>query len=301
MRGWVLLRDKPNQAKMPYVMERMSEVAQREDIELEFYQPEQFDVFVSQETKCSIWLEGQPIDLPDFALSRLGAEGTYFGYTLMHHLEQSGVRVYNSPRATELSRDKLRTQQILARHGIPVPRSIPIKHPINVELIEQELGFPVVVKTTAGAKGSGVYLSHSRSDFQNLMGWMVANRCEITNLIAQEFIKTSYGRDLRVMVIDGRVLGCIQRSSAKDNFKANISLGGSAQLHPVTPEISRLATETCRILGLEIAGIDLLFNGESFAVCEANSAPGFKFIDKCHDGLDIAQEILRYITDKNAL
>jgi gamma-F420-2:alpha-L-glutamate ligase len=116
----------------------------------------------------------------------------------------------------------------------------------------------------------------------------------VTNLILQEFIEPSRGRDLRVFVLGGRPIACVERTSSDGGFKANHSRGGKVVPFELTPEIEWMATETARILELEIAGVDLLFDGDNFRVCEANSAPGFCSIEECTD-VDVSSLIFRYL------
>ena len=101
------------------------------------------------------------------------------------------------------------------------------------------------------------------------------------NIILQEFIESSRGRDLRVITVGGRAVACIQRVAQDGSFKANVSRGGLAEPFDITPEIEWLSTEVSRLLGLDIAGIDLLFDGDHYRICEANSSPGFQGIEDC--------------------
>lgn len=295
LKGWILYREVPEKLNpMPHELGRFLEVAKEEGIQLEVFRPEQFDLVVTQEGTHSIMLEGRPIDLPDFLLPRLGAETTYFGQAVVRQIERLGVRVINSSESIDLAKDKLFSHQILAASGLPVPRTMLIKHPVDAELVEQKLRFPVVIKTLSGSKGSGVFLSNNSAEFLDLMD-LIASTKGNANIIVQEFIQSSRGRDLRVFTIGGRVLACMQRSSKNTSFKANVSRGGSATRHEITPEIEWLATETARTLKLDIAGIDLLFDGSKFKVCEANSSPGFKGIETSHPELNVAHEIYRYV------
>lgn len=114
------------------------------------------------------------------------------------------------------------------------------------------------------------------------------------NIILQEFIANSHGRDLRVFTIGGRVAGCYERRGQEDSFKANVSAGGSARPFQITPEIEWLATQTANILDLDVAGIDLLFDNGHYKICEANSSPGFEGLESCLN-VDIAAQILHFI------
>jgi gamma-F420-2:alpha-L-glutamate ligase len=168
-----------------------------------------------------------------------------------------------------------------------------VKHPVSVDFVEKRLGFPVVVKTLSGEQGAGVHLAESKADFRDLMAFIHETR-GTANIIVQQFIEASAGRDLRVFVIGGRPVVCVERRAQDGGFKANHSRGGSVKPFPMAPEIEWLATETVRLLDLEIAGVDLLFGDDHYRVCEANSAPGFASIEDCTD-VDLASLILDHI------
>jgi gamma-F420-2:alpha-L-glutamate ligase len=144
--------------------------------------------------------------------------------------------------------------------------------------------------------GKGIYLSENHSNFRDLMELIHVSNPK-ANIILQEFIKSSVGRDLRVLVIGGRAVACMERIAPKGSFKSNYSRGGEVRKFKMTPEIEKLATETARIFGLEIAGIDLLFDGDHFKVCEANSSPGFEGIEKCCN-IEVAGMIYDFIREK---
>lgn len=296
MKGWVLYReDISTLDEIPFEIKRLMDYAEPMGIELEIYYPEQFDLVVTRDDDRSILLHGKPIEvMPDFVLTRLGAVITYFGQAVVRQFERQGVRVINSSTGIERSKDKLYSQQILAASGLPVPKTMLLKQPFDVHLIEERLKFPVVLKTVSGSKGSGVFLAGDRGEFEDLVDFLASTKGS-ANIILQEFIKASHGRDLRVFVVGGRVLACMERFSESGSFKANVSRGANAKPHEVTPEIEWLATETARILDLDIAGIDLLLDGDTFQICEANASPGFKGIERCFPERNMAEEIFRYI------
>jgi len=190
-------------------------------------------------------------------------------------------------------KDKLFTQQILAQKNFPVPKTMLVKSPIDIDLVEKYIGFPVVVKTLSGSQGKGVYLSENKKSFKDLMQLIESTNPNL-NIILQEFIKDSFGRDLRVFTIGGRAVACMERRATDGEFKANFSAGGEVYEYKLTPEIEWLATEVSRVLGLEIAGVDLLFHGNHFKICEVNSSPGFEGLEKCCK-VDIPREIYRYL------
>ncbi len=182
----------------------------------------------------------------------------------------------------------------MAASNLPVPKTMLVKFPIDIELVEKQLGFPVVIKTISGSKGSGVYLSESAKNFEDLMTLIESTKSG-ANIILQEFISDSRGRDLRVLMVGGRAVACMQRVATDGSFKANISRGGDAQPYPISPELELLAIEATRKTGLDIAGVDLLFDKDHFKVCEINSSPGFKGIERAYPDMNVADIILQYV------
>jgi gamma-F420-2:alpha-L-glutamate ligase len=294
MEGWIVYKETEENLKPEsYEIQRFVEVAAEQGIELRVLRPEQFDLIVTHEDKKSVFVDGAPAALPDFVLPRMGAGTTYFALSILRHLEKLGVPCINSSLGIETVKDKLFTHQILAERNMPIPKTMLMKFPVDTEVIEHQIGFPVVIKAISGSQGKGVFLAEKKAHLTDLMQLIELTNPRF-NLILQEFVQTSFGRDLRVFVIGGRVVGCMERQSADMGFKANFSAGGTVKQHEVTPEIEWMATEAARILGLDIAGVDLLFDGDHFKICEVNSSPGFQGLQSCCN-VNIPQEIYHYL------
>ncbi|MEC8327825.1 MAG: RimK family alpha-L-glutamate ligase [Pseudomonadota bacterium] len=294
MRGWIIYKHNDLLLRQEaYEVNRLLEVAKEENIELQVFSPDQFDLTVTRDDEKSILIDGKRQELPDFVMPRMGAGTTYFTLAVIRHLERLGVYCVNSSHSIETVKDKLFAQQILAEKNLPTPDTMLVKFPVNVALVEKQIGFPVVVKTLSGSQGSGVFLSKSPGEFDDLMQLIEATSPK-ANIILQQFVKASHGRDLRVFTIGGRAIACMERNSNGENFKANVSLGGVGKLYPITPEIEWLATQTANVLGLDVAGIDLLFDQEHFKICEANSSPGFEGLENAVD-IDVPREIFHFI------
>jgi len=295
MRGWILYRF--NLDDLPpdkYEIKQFVAQAETMGIELTVVKPEQIDIIVTRDDRKSILVDGKVTPLPDFLLPRMGSGTTYYALAIIRHLERLGVTVINSSTAIEAVRDKLYTQQILAASNLPVPKTMLARFPVNVDLVQKRLGFPVVVKTLSGSHGSGVYLSENRENFDDIVTLLNSTKPD-ANIILQEFIASSHGQDLRVIVVGGRVVASMRRYSTDGNFKANVSRGGGAEVYEINREIELLALEATRILELDIAGVDLLFDGDHFRICEVNSSPGFIGMERAYDGkVNIAEEVYRY-------
>ena len=293
MKGWILYkRNSFELTAEDYGVNRLRQAAATLGIVIEVYKPEQFDVLVTSEASNTLFLDKVPCCVPDFLIPRMGADTTYFALSIIRQLEQRGVYVCNNSAAILTVKDKMHMGQKLMGAGLPTPKTMLVKFPVCVEQVQRELGFPVVIKTLSGAKGFGVHLCESAAGLNDLMELMSMQPC-IHEMILQAFVTTSYGRDLRAFVVGDQVVGCMQRTSTR-GFKANFSLGGHVQAVPITSEIEHLARMSTRLFGLDIAGVDLLFESDGFTICEANSAPGFKGMEQA-TGVDIAMQIMNYI------
>jgi gamma-F420-2:alpha-L-glutamate ligase len=256
-------------------------------------EPKYFDIIVSRSSAKSIRYQGEKIELPDLVLSRTGAGTNYFTRSVMRQIEKFGIPVINDADSISRVSDKLLTSQLLVKENLPIPKTILVNGDVDIELIEKEIGFPCVVKATSGSKGKTVHLCQTKKDFVSLMSLLSSISLKKT-MIIQEFVDAQPGTDLRVWVIGGKTVVAMKRTGAEGDFRANISQGGTAELFEITDEVDYLARETARVLGLQIAGVDLLFDKDGYKICEANSSPGFEGMDK-YCGQDMAQRIVDFI------
>lgn len=258
--------------------------------------PDNFDIIVDKDISSGIKYNSEPIELPQLVLVRLGAGILPFQLAVMRHFEQAGVPCVNSSAAVEIVKDKLRTSQILSRASLPIPNTMLVRFPIDDELVNNNIGFPCVVKVVTGSYGEGVHLCENIKDYKNLMSFIDSLGAKKT-MIVQEYLGDRPGEDLRVLVIGGKVVGAMKRSAPEGDFKANIMNGGTGEKFEVTDEIEYIARETAKVLNLDIAGVDLLFDKRGFRVCEGNSNQGFKgFETYCN--IDIADLITEYVRFK---
>jgi RimK family alpha-L-glutamate ligase len=256
----------------------------------------QVDIIVSREGRHSIRVRNRLVNLPQVVIPRTGSGTGYFGFAILRHLERLGVPLVNSTDSIAATKDKLYAHQILAEQQIPTPKTMLVKHPVNSSLVDREIGWPAVVKIITGSYGKGVYQVTSRARFQDFVEFAHGINTDEA-IIVQEYIDTAPGTDLRVFVVGNRVLGAMRRSSRDGSFKANITRGGRGERYPVNHSIEQLALRVCEALGLEVAGVDLLFGRDGFLVCEANSAPGFEEFERA-TGIRVAEEIIRHARHK---
>ena len=261
--------------------------------------PTKFDIVVHTTHKTRIHYDGVLTKLPDLLLTRTGSGTDYFTAAVIREIEKLGVIVINNSSAIELVKDKLATHQKLATHLIPTPKTMLLHFPVKTQVIKDEIGFPCVVKVITGSYGRGVHLCNNRKQFEATME-LIDNLGSKRTMIVQEYIAATNGTDLRVLVIGGKVIGAMQRTAPKGDFRANISNGGTGSPFPLTSEIEHISRETARVMGLDIAGVDLLFDVDTYKVCECNSAPGFEGFEK-YVGVDVARSIVEYVRLKLVL
>ena len=276
-----------------YENKRLLSCLEKNGMQGRVLEPKYFDIIVSRSSAKSIRYKGERIELPDLVLSRTGAGTNYFTRSVMRQIEKFGIPVYNDADSISRVSDKLLTSQLLVKENLPIPKTILVNGDVDIELIEKEVGFPCVVKATSGSKGKTVHLCQTKKDFVSLMSLLSSISLKKT-MIIQEFVDAQPGTDLRVWVIGGKTVAAMKRTGAEGDFRANISQGGTAELFEVTDEVDYLARETARVLGLQIAGVDLLFDKDGYKICEANSSPGFEGMDQ-YCGQDMAQRIIDFI------
>jgi gamma-F420-2:alpha-L-glutamate ligase len=292
--GWIFFqRDlDPALPEVPEIL-RFQEAAAARGIELHVLKPHNFDIVAAPEDGWSVHYEGHSLARPDFILCRTGAETDYFTLAVLRHFERRGVRLVNGPEAIDLVADKLHTMQRLARAGLPIPATILGKFPMGVDIVEEELGFPLIVKTLRGTRGTGVLKCEDRSQFEDLAGLLESADAK-ADFLFQHYVRSSHGRDVRVLVIGGRVIAAMERRSPAGHFKSNVSLGGVGIAYTPTGEMADLAARAADTLGLEVAGIDILFDNEGYRICEANSAPGFQGLERACS-VDVPNAIFDWI------
>ncbi|QBQ75880.1 hypothetical protein RW620316_110 [Synechococcus phage S-RIM8] len=275
-----------------YERERFVEEATKYGIDFSLVFADEIDLIVSRDDRKSIRYRNDIVPLPDVLLARTGSGTGYFNLSVLRQFERLNVLTLPNSQAIEASKDKLYANQILAQAGLPIPKTLLTRFPCKAELVEKQVGFPCVLKVITGSHGAGVYLCRTPKEFEDLSE-LISSLDSKTSMIIQEYISHSEGRDLRVIVIGGRVVGAMQRTATDGSFKANISRGGEGAPHEVDDEMEMLAIQVAKVLDLDIAGVDLLFHPDGYKICEANSSPGFKGFEKAL-GINIPEKVFAY-------
>lgn len=300
MRCWLFFnRDLTPEAPEVHEVLRFQEAAEALDIELRVLKPSNFELVVDSQHGWSAIYQGRKLRKPDLIIPRCGSETSYFTLAVLRHFERQGVAIANNPEAVEAVADKLHTLQVLAAAKLPIPKTILGKFPADVDFIEQELGFPLVVKKLRGTRGAGVVLCNDRTQFNDLAD-LLDGATAATDFIFQRYVKASHGRDVRLLVINSVVVAAMERRNVQGGFKSNISLGGIGQLFVPPPEMSELALKVAQALQLDVAGIDILFDDHGYRICEANSAPGFRGLEQAC-GIDVPQLVFLAMARKFGL
>jgi gamma-F420-2:alpha-L-glutamate ligase len=282
-----------------YETNRLIEEFQKQDIEIQLVDPNTVDIFVNKENKKSILVNGEPSDLPKFVFPRTGSGTSYYIKAVIRHFERMDIPVINSSDAIDNVKDKLYTHQILAQSNLDIPKTMLLRYPIDIDFVEKNIGFPVIVKKISGSYGRGVFLCEDKKSLRQLV-----TMAELTkksyDIIIQEFIKDTWGKDLRVFVVNNKVVGCMMRQATDEDFRANISRGGEGFPYEVNEQIEWLSSESSKALDLDIAGVDLLFQNGGYKICEVNSNPGFEGMEN-FTKKNIAGEIVSFIKLKLGL
>lgn len=239
---------------------------------------------------------GEDLPLYDAVIPRIGASVTFYGTAVLRQLEMMGVYPVNESVAISRSRDKLRSLQLLSRKGIGMPVTGFANSPDDIpDLIKMVGGAPLVIKLLEGTQGIGVVLAETKKAAESVIEAFLGLNA---NIMVQEYIKEAGGADIRCFVVGGKVVAAMKRQGAEGEFRSNLHRGGSASLVKLTPDERRTAVKAAQIMGLNVAGVDILRSNRGPVVMEVNSSPGLEGIEKA-TGKDVAGMIIEFI-EKNA-
>jgi ribosomal protein S6--L-glutamate ligase len=245
--------------------------------------------------KPQLYYKHQPLGPFDAVIPRVGASITFFGTAVVRQFEQMGVFTLAASHAISVSRDKLRSLQVLSRHDIGLPPTAFVRDPKEVlPAIRRLGGAPVIIKVLEGTQGVGVILADTVKIAQAIVETLQSVR---QNVLIQRFVSESRGRDLRAFVVGGRVVAAMRRTAQGDEFRSNIHRGGKAESVQLEPDYARTAVRAAQIMGLRVAGVDMLETGEGPQVMEVNSSPGLQGIEAA-TGVDVASAMIQHIEDE---
>jgi len=242
------------------------------------------NMLLSQE-RPQIFYRGEEVTGIGVVIPRIGASITGYGLAVVNQFDMMGVPVLNNSIPIARSRDKLRAMQLLSRFGIDIPRTVMCRFRDEVpQAVEQVGGPPCIIKLIQGTQGVGVMIANSMDEVKGMLDTLWTLGQEI---LLQELIAESRGRDVRALVIGDRVVAAMRRQARTGEFRSNIHRGGEAQPLDLPPDYAEAAVKAARVIGLEVAGVDLLEAKTGPKIMEVNSSPGFEGLEAA-SGVDIA-------------
>jgi ribosomal protein S6--L-glutamate ligase len=245
-----------------------------------------------EEGSPDLYLRSKPLSHYDAALPRIGASITYFGTAVVRQFEQMDVFCANSSAGIANSRDKLRCMQILSRHHLGIPQTTFVRDKKDIlPAIERVGGAPVVIKLLEGTQGVGVILAESVKMAEAIIETLHSTR---QNVLVQKFVAESRGRDIRAFVVGDQVVAAMRRVARGNEFRSNVHRGGRTEVVDLDDSYRELAVRAAQIMGLRIAGVDMLEGADGPLIMEVNSSPGLEGIETCTK-LDIAGAVVDYI------
>jgi ribosomal protein S6--L-glutamate ligase len=240
----------------------------------------------------AIHYKGREVGQVDSIVPRIGASVTFYGTAVLRQFEMLGVHALNGSDAILRARDKLRCHQLLAQQGIGLPRTVFGDNPDDTGDLLNLLGKPPhVVKLVEGTQGTGVVLAEKASSSRSVIE---AFRGLYANFLVQEFIAEAKGADLRAFVVGRKVVAAMRRQARAGEFRSNLHRGGTAEAVELSPLEAETAVRAAAVLGLGVAGVDMLRSKKGPLVLEVNSSPGLEGIE-ASTGIDVAGAMIEFI------
>jgi len=274
-----------------YSSRRLREAALQRNHEVKVLNTLNFSIDVMK-ANPDLYFRSKQLSNYDAVLPRIGASITYFGTAVVRQFEQMDVFCANSSTGIANSRDKLRSLQILSKHHIGIPETTFVRDKRDVlPAIERVGGAPVIIKLLEGTQGVGVILADSANIAAAIIETLQSTK---QNVLLQKFVAESKGRDVRAFVVGDRVVAAMRRVAQGQEFRSNVHRGGKTEVVKLDETYRQTAVRAAQILGLRVAGVDMLEGADGPQIMEVNSSPGLEGIETC-TGLDIAGSIIDYI------
>ncbi|MFO0549785.1 MAG: RimK family alpha-L-glutamate ligase [Polyangiaceae bacterium] len=252
--------------------------------------PLEFQIVVAR-SKSMLSANGEPLPRFDVVMPRIGASVTSYGLAVVRQFALMGIPVMNHAVSIARSRDKLRALQLLARAGIDVPITVCARSPIGLDAaLELVGGCPAIVKLQQGTQGIGTMIAETQQSAHAMLEtfWAMGQ-----DIVLQEYVRESKGRDIRAIVVGGKVVAAMRRIAKKGEFRANLHRGAAGQAIDLPPRYRTIAIRSAKLMGLEVAGVDMLESKRGPRVLEVNSSPGLEGIERS-TGIDVAGAIVEH-------
>jgi ribosomal protein S6--L-glutamate ligase len=242
-----------------------------------------------------LFFRNRPLSRYDAVIPRIGASITMYGTAVVRQFEQMGVFTLNSSNAISVSRDKLRSIQILSRHEIGIPATAFARNRQSVlHAIDHVGGAPVIIKLLEGSQGIGVILADTVKIAEAIIETLQSAR---QNVLIQKFVRESRGRDVRAFVVGDRVVAAMRRYAVGEEFRANVHRGGHTEPVTLEPSYEKTAIYAAQIMGLRVAGVDMMETHDGPQVLEVNSSPGLEGIEHTTN-IDVASAIVEHLEEQ---
>lgn len=278
-----------------YSTRRLVEAAESADHEVHVLDPLRCYMNITSRAP-TIHYQGLELTGFDAVIPRIGASITFYGTAVLRQFEMMGVYPVNESVAISRARDKLRSLQLLARKGIGLPVTGLAHSPDDIRhVISMVGGAPLVIKLIEGTQGIGVVLAETPKAAESVIDAFLGLKA---NILVQEYIREAQGSDIRCFVIGDKVVAAMKRQAKEGEFRSNLHRGGTATVTKLTPEERSTAVRAARVIGLNVAGVDILRSNHGPVVMEVNSSPGLEGIEEATD-IDIAGLIIEF-AEKNA-
>jgi ribosomal protein S6--L-glutamate ligase len=278
-----------------YSNRRIMEAGEMRGHEMEFLNIKECYIKLDAHTPEIHYRGGRVLDNFDAVIPRIRPSMTFYGCALTRQFEAMKVFALNSAAAITQSRDKLFSLQLLLQNGVDIPTTGFANSPLDTnDLIKMVGGSPLIIKLLEGTQGKGVVLAETKKAGESVIN---AFKSLNANILVQEFIKEANGKDLRLFVVDGKVVAAMQREAAPGEFRANIHMGGTASVVKVTVEEKKIAIKAAKAMDLKVAGVDIIRSSKGPLLLEVNSSPGLEGIEGATHK-DIAGEMIKAI-EKN--
>jgi len=277
-----------------YSTQRLKSAALERGHQVKVLDTLRFGIDLSTE-EPDLLFRGRPLSSYDAILPRIGNSVTYFGTAVVRQFEQMDVYTPNTAAGIMNSRDKLRATQIMSRHEIDMPATVFVRNRGEVSTaIDMVGGAPVVIKLLEGTQGIGVILAPTKKVAEAIIETLHGTDQQV---LIQRFVKESKGKDVRALVVGDRVVAAMRRVARGDEFRSNVHRGGTVEKVDLSPEFEETAVRAAHIMGLRVAGVDMLEGENGPLVMEVNSSPGLEGIERATK-LDVAGAIVDYIADQ---
>jgi len=277
-----------------YSTRRLREAAIERGHKVKVFDTLRFGLYLRQ-GEPDLTYRGKHISDYDAIIPRIGNSVTFFGSSVVRQFEQMGVFCLNTAESILASRDKLSSMQALSRHDIGIAETAFVRNQKDILQGIQEMGgAPVVIKLLSGTQGVGVILAESDKVAEAIIETLSSVQ---QNVLVQKFVSESKGRDIRAFVVGDRVVAAMRRTAVGQEFRSNVHRGGRTEVVELDEDYERTAVRAAHILGLKVAGVDMLEGKDGPVIMEVNSSPGLEGIEGA-TGLDIAGEIVRFAEEQ---